>query len=108
MKSFLLALALLSLPAAAAEPAQSTDASDALQTVGWQFGFEIGPRGPRFGFGWGPSHPGWHGHPPVQCVAMNRRGDRFVGYGRFPGEASDNALYDCYRYSRWCEVRWCR
>jgi hypothetical protein len=41
-------------------------------------------------------------------MAVNRRGMAFSGYGRVMPEARNNAMYSCYRVSRFCQVRWCR
>lgn len=104
MKFLLIAMALLSTPAFAdASDTNSEIVTDAQAKVGISFGFGWGT-----GPGWG--HPGWGpGYPSVRCVAENYRGMRYVGYGRFPEEAAQSALDNCYYAgSRYCEVRWCR
>ena len=106
MKAVFIALSLLSLPAMA-EDALSLDSRADLCLGNYDVNLCIGNRP-----GWrpGPGYPPPHHHPrPIQCVAENYRGYQFVGYGRFPHEAENNALAYCYNTgSRHCRIRWCR
>lgn len=82
------------------------------------------PGGPGGGPGWGPGPghppgpppppppggPGWGPGPRrgVECSAYNRRGQWFYGRARDMRRAQDEALNQCYRYSRQCFLDRCR
>ncbi len=75
------------------------------------------PRGP---FPRGPVYPRTYPRPypipvpipfprpsSVMCYADNEYGQRFTGWGYWASEAQQNALNECYRYSRICYARGC-
>lgn len=43
----------------------------------------------------------------IACYADNEFGQRFTGFGYWASEAQQNALNECYRFSRICYARGC-